>query len=313
MLRATKEETEKVREYFEWQAPDLEITFMQKVYSEAVLSTRHDVWDIHTNKDRWWVITDPTNLYSQEQFPNMDLAVTFHIGLCLRIPRTEKQLVDDRRVVPFDKTFVKLSEASDALSAALNLADYQAVGVHSREVLLEFIGAAQDSAEWTDNPPKRADLRGWIEIIVNELLPGGGNKERRGLLKSTLDSAWTFTNWLTHSKSATWQDADMAVATVEYAIGMATSLLIRELRGVPTECPDCGSPHLEPEDGENTAIPGVLWQRPRCAACGWAGRPMPIMMIEGFEGLVTREGEDRGDEHSIMTTPLRSIRKPSDE
>ena len=44
MLKATEEEIEEIREYFEWQAPDLEVTFMQKVYSEAVLNTRHDVW-----------------------------------------------------------------------------------------------------------------------------------------------------------------------------------------------------------------------------------------------------------------------------
>lgn len=40
MLKATEEEIEEVREYFEWQAPDLEVTFLQKVYSEAVLNTR---------------------------------------------------------------------------------------------------------------------------------------------------------------------------------------------------------------------------------------------------------------------------------
>lgn len=48
---------------------------MQKVYSEVVLNIRHDVWDIHTNKNRWWVITGGTNLYSQEQFPN-DICTT---------------------------------------------------------------------------------------------------------------------------------------------------------------------------------------------------------------------------------------------
>ena len=89
MLKATEDEMEEVREYFEWQAPDLEVTFMQKVYSEAVINTRHDVWDIHTNKDRWWVITGNTNLYSQQQFPSMDLALTFHIGLILRAKRHE--------------------------------------------------------------------------------------------------------------------------------------------------------------------------------------------------------------------------------
>ena len=89
MLKTTEEEIEEVREYFEWQAPDLEVIFMQKVYSEAVLNTRHDVWDIHTNKDRWWVITGGTNLYSQEQFPSMDHALTFHVGWCIRMGRSE--------------------------------------------------------------------------------------------------------------------------------------------------------------------------------------------------------------------------------
>ena len=42
MLKATEEEIEEVREYFEWQAPDLEVDFMQKVYSDAVENTRHD-------------------------------------------------------------------------------------------------------------------------------------------------------------------------------------------------------------------------------------------------------------------------------
>jgi hypothetical protein len=91
MLAATQEEIDKVTSYFEGQAPDLKVEFIQKVYSENVLGHCHDVWDVQTDKDRWWVITNPSNLYSQEQFPNMDLAVTFHVGLCLRIPRSEKQ------------------------------------------------------------------------------------------------------------------------------------------------------------------------------------------------------------------------------
>jgi hypothetical protein len=161
MLKATEEEIEEVREYFEWQAPDLEVTFMQKVYSEAVGNTRHDVWDIHTNKDRWWVITGGTNLYSQEQFPSMDLALTFHIGLIIRIPRTEEQREDDLRILPFGRVFEKMEETGTALTQAQSLTDYQAVGVRCREALLELIGIAQDSAMWTDKPPQRANFRAW--------------------------------------------------------------------------------------------------------------------------------------------------------
>jgi hypothetical protein len=311
MLKASPEEKEEVREYFEWQASDLEITFMQKVYSESVLSARHDVWDIHTNEDRWWVITDPTNLYSQDQFPNMDLALTFHIGLCLRIPRSEAQQTTDARIVPFGSVFTNLEEVGDAVSQASKLADYQAVGVRSRETLLKLVGVAQDAAIWTDAPPKRADYRGWIEIICNQLLPGDSNRERRGALKSAMETAWTFSNWLTHAKSATWLDADMAHTLIQHAIGMATSLIVRELRGVPPECPNCGSPDLDPEQGENIEMPGVTWERPRCADCGWVGRPVPLLEAKDVQALVTREGA-KTHEHSIMTVPLRAIRKPGD-
>jgi hypothetical protein len=266
MLKATEREIEEVREYFEWQAADLEVTFMQKVYSEAVLNTRHDVWDIHTNKDRWWVITGGTNLYSQEQFPNMDLALTFHIGLILRIPRTEEQQEDDLRILPFGLVFEKMEESGTAVTQAQNLADYQAVGVRCREALLELIGVAQDAAVWTDKPPQRANFRAWMEIICNDLLPGDTNKERRGALKGALESAWTFSNWLTHSKSATWIDAEMAHSLIQHAIGMATSLILRGLRGVPEECPNCGSPHFEPEQAKI----------PRYPAYSGSGRAAPI-------------------------------------
>lgn len=40
------------------------MTMVQKVYSEIVLHVRHDVWNVHTDKDRWWVITEPMNLYA---------------------------------------------------------------------------------------------------------------------------------------------------------------------------------------------------------------------------------------------------------
>jgi AIG2-like family len=311
VLKATEQEIEEVREYFEWQAPDLEVTFMQKVYSEAVVNTRHDVWDIHTNKGRWWVITGGTNLYSQEQFPNMDLALTFHIGLILRMPRTEEQKEDDLRILPFGPVFEKMAEAGTAVTQAQSSTEYQAVGVRCREALLELIGVAQDAAVWTDKPPQRANFREWTEVICNDLLPGDTNKERRGALKNALESAWTFSNWLTHSKSATWVDADMAHSLIQHASSMATGLILRELRGVPKECPRCGSPHLEPQQGENATIPGVLWERPRCADCEWTGRPVPLLDLEDGQPIITREGEE-SDEHSIMTVPLRKILRPGD-
>jgi hypothetical protein len=311
MLKATVEEIAEVREYFEWQAPDLEVTFMQKVYSEAVLHTRHDVWDIHTDKDRWWVITGGTNLYSQEQFPNMDLALTFHIGLMLRVPRSDAEQVEALRIVPFGKVLDLMNEVCVAQHQAQTISDYQGIGVRCRETLLELIGAAQDAAIWTDQAPQRANFRDWTEIIANTLYSGDPNKERRSALKGAMGAAWSFANWLTHSKSSTWVDAELATTQLQHAVGMATSVVLRALRDVPEECPECGCPHFKPEQGENSAAPGVLWERPRCCACDWAGLPVPIMVTEGETSLLTHEG-DNSDNCGIMAVPLRTILKPGD-
>jgi hypothetical protein len=127
MLSATPEEIERVSEYMRSQAPDLTVEVLQKVYSENVLHLRHDVWDVHTNVDRWWVITQPMNLYSQEQFPNMDLALTFHVGLCLRIPRSERQKQPDIPAEPFAACLRGLQEASEALAQTQEVADCQSI------------------------------------------------------------------------------------------------------------------------------------------------------------------------------------------
>jgi hypothetical protein len=315
MLPSSEEEKAHAVEYYLSQSPGAEVTFLQKVYSESVLGHRHDVWDVHASDGRWWVITNPTNLYSQAQFPNMDLAVTFHMGLCLRIPRSEQQLVSDRIARPFGAVFSKLRETSAALGQAQNVADYQAVGMRSREALLAFVGAAQDIAEWTTDPaPKRGDFRAWSELICNVALAGASERERRRLFKSLLAEAWVFAQWLTHAHSATWHDAEAAYTTTEQVLGLATSLVLRYVRLVPDQCPDCASPHLSPEEGWHTDAPEILWERPICRDCGWAGTPVRVgprdTESEGDE-VFTRLGDDF-EEFILPTVPLTELRRPGD-
>jgi hypothetical protein len=143
MLQSTAEEKQTIIDYMNWQAPDLTVEFLQKVYAENVLDHQHVVWDVHTNVDRWWVITNPTNLYAQDQFPNMDLAVTFHVGLCLRVPRSQRAKLSELSVEPLAACFRHISEASDALEGAQEVSDFQTIGVRCREALLAFTSAAQ--------------------------------------------------------------------------------------------------------------------------------------------------------------------------
>lgn len=147
MLPATEEEREYVTSYYLSQSPDgATVSFHQKVYSETIINHRHDVWDVHASDGLWWIITNPTNLYSQEQFPNMNLAVSLHMGICLRIPRSETQRPPDRNLLPFVAVIAQLNDMADALGQAGNLAGYQGIGVRCRETLLAFIATAQDAA-----------------------------------------------------------------------------------------------------------------------------------------------------------------------
>jgi hypothetical protein len=115
MLNATNDERQAIVDYLTSQAPDERVDLLQKVYSERLHKTTHDIWDVHTDKERWWVITNPTNLYSQSQFPDMDLALTFHVGLSLRIPRSARPDVSDLNVEPLLAAWRALDQAREAV------------------------------------------------------------------------------------------------------------------------------------------------------------------------------------------------------
>ncbi|MGA9826252.1 MAG: hypothetical protein WBQ53_15650 [Methylocystis sp.] len=314
MLPATHEETQAIVDYMNWQAPDLKVEFLQKVYTENVLNHQHHVWDVHTNVDRWWVITNPTNLYSQEQFPNMDLAVTFHVGLCLRIPRSEKQKLSELPIEPLAECYRHMAEASDALDHAQEVADYQAIGVRCREALLAFTNAAQIVMPWksSEAKPKKADFKAWVDHICAVSMSGQTHEHRRLLFKTLLDSAWKFSNWLTHSKTSRWYDAEAATSTVEHAVSLGTSAVVRHLRGVPETCPACGSHRLSPQRGVNSEYPDIEWERPTCEKCGWAGEPVPIFATaDSYEPEEENRPPPDG-EYVIPTVPLRTLKKPGD-
>jgi len=53
--------------------------------SEFVFGREYKVWDVHATDGRWWVVTNPTNLYSQEHIPSLDFVLSLHVGLMARV------------------------------------------------------------------------------------------------------------------------------------------------------------------------------------------------------------------------------------
>jgi len=74
-----------ITNYVEGQARDEIVQHAERVKQEVVLGDTYEIWDVTTDKDRWWVITNLTNLYSQKHFPSLDYTLSFHIGLMMRL------------------------------------------------------------------------------------------------------------------------------------------------------------------------------------------------------------------------------------
>lgn len=97
--------------------------------SRRTLGRRRDLYDVHCAQSRWWVITDPTNLYSQDDFPQLEQALIFHIGLgavmaersrlALENPEAEEQVAPSWR---------RFQQAVDTMNDAEESEDFQAGG-----------------------------------------------------------------------------------------------------------------------------------------------------------------------------------------
>lgn len=51
-----------IGQYVESQARDESIKHVERIKEEVILGEKYEIWDVTTDKDRWWVITNLTNL-----------------------------------------------------------------------------------------------------------------------------------------------------------------------------------------------------------------------------------------------------------
>ena len=193
-LGRNQDEAAEIAEYVEGQfTKDKEhVTFLEKVQTEHVLGNHYDRWNVRTDKEQYWVITSPTNLYSQELFPSLDYTLTFHIGLMARVTSKQKGARDERQGDRFAAAFRRWDQAAEALDASEESEEIQAVGMRCRECLLVFIQntARQDMVAEGTEPPKKADFVHWSEIIADKIAAGSSKQELRGYLKAIARSTW---------------------------------------------------------------------------------------------------------------------------
>jgi hypothetical protein len=135
-----------IANYVHGQARDERVQHVERVKTEYIMGDTYEIWDVATDKDRWWVITNLTNLYSQKHFPSLDYTLSFHVGLMMRL-RSRQEGPDSVDPQPFDEVFRRQQQAGEQHERAIEAVDYQAVGMQLRECLISLIAVMRRRAK----------------------------------------------------------------------------------------------------------------------------------------------------------------------
>lgn len=273
----------RIRDYVNTQSPpDDKAGLVQKVGSRRILGRARDIYDVHCEESRWWVITDPTNLYSQDDFPEMEQALIFHIGLSVFMAERERTDMEEEQLAHVSAPWRRFSQAVDAMNSADEAEDYQAVGIKCRDALIALAKTHAD-AEWIgelDERPKAADFKGWASIFADRLSDG----RMRAYLNALVDKTWDLTVWLQHNSNATPLDADIVIEATGQVLQVMSKLMRQREVGPPDRCPKCESYRIE-EDIEQVMEPEPgFYASTVCESCGWRTKREFTSLRDHFEG-----------------------------
>jgi hypothetical protein len=247
---------------------------VELIKTEIVAGEKYEIWDVITDKERWWVISNPTNLYSQRSFPSLDYTLSFHVGLMMRVG-SRRNGADPMEPSPFDEVLRRSERAEGLFDRAVEAEDFQAVGVQLRECLLSLLPAMRRRVTVADDigQPKEGDFINWYNLLMDVLCPGDSNKELRQYLKHTAKDTWQLIGWLVHDRDANKTAASIAIHGCETVVGHSVQVLQRNARDFTETCPVCKSreirSHFDPFLGDD----GDYYST--CGSCRWSSHEAP--------------------------------------
>lgn len=259
-------ERKNIEQYVLSQDREVEVTHAQRIMQTKVYGEEFEVWDVHTSGSRYWVITNPTNLYDQATRPSYDETLSFHIGLRMRIFERQRTELPDEAEGLVDTSWRRFEQAFQAYNRANEAEDYQAVGIHCREALVALAAHLREvlaGVTLPSPPPKGSDFKAWADLAAEHIATG----RLRGYLKVLNEKAWDLAVWLQHYADATPWDAELVLDATSNAISAMGVAIKRHEKGEPERCPKCRSYRVD-SDGEIDENDVDIWRsRMICAAC----------------------------------------------
>lgn len=276
--RVETAEERSIRQYVEGETREARndpVESVELVKRHRVMGQAHEVFDVRCKRSRWWVITNMTNLYSQEEFKTADYAFSFHLGLMLRLWERDRVTVDDDAREVSDRAWRKYEDAVKALSEANDTEDYQAVGVILREAMLALVRdqAAEPWVSDVENPPQVGNLKSWLEIFATKMTV---KRRQRAYLRTVWEKSWDIAVHLQHDSSAVAWDAEIAVNAVNHSLESFMYMKVRGKRDEVGTCPRCDSRRFGPtSDWDGNQL--MSWEE--CSACGYATNSQPEVLV----------------------------------
>ncbi|MBN1091968.1 hypothetical protein JKP75_04885 [Blastococcus sp. TML/M2B] len=255
-MKASDLEREQILDYFAAQMAEDPVVHLEKVAVERVGSVLHHIWDVHCKGSRWWAISNSLNYYSQDDFKSRDVALTFHVGLMVRIASREEVPITEEAAGLLPRAWRLWEQAIESLDSGREAEDFQALGVRLREVMITYADEVADDALGPEGEvgPKAADVVGWTNLLIAHLAAGPSSKQLRSYAIKLTRETWDYVNWLTHAKNAIAYDAHIGVAAVSHFLSTMTAVCLRAGTGARSRCESCGSYRM---------VTGA------CMRCGW--------------------------------------------
>lgn len=232
-----------IARYVEYEA-DETVSHVELIKTDHVCGEKYEIWDVTSETDRWWVITNITNLYSQKYFKSLDYTLSFHIGLMMRL-RSRPYQPDHTDPHPIDPILRRHEHASHLLERAVEPEDYQAVAMQLREILIAIVPLIREKHPPGGlEEPKLGDFKEWCTYLAAREIPGPSLKALRKYFLDNSKNVWAMVNWLTHYAGASRILLKVADDACGRIISEICDLLFDKLDDEDRTCPTCGSKNV---------------------------------------------------------------------
>lgn len=255
-----------VEEYVEWQCKgEAKVIHSKPEQSYNELGFDITIWNVKTDNDgSWWVVQGdlPMNLYPQDKayYFSTDEVFSFHLGLMLRLNNDEYSKPDKfiDEISHGAEISINLKRklylASEKLQEAVEIEEIQTIGVMCRETLIELIDYIYEIDSFDgEEQYKKSDVKNRGDLIIHKYLSGSENAEVRKHIRNLLNSAWDFSNTITHSSSRTIHEASICLSITTAVVSSFENLLEKYFDPIDEmECKNCGSRQLSVAKNDET-------------------------------------------------------------